>query len=144
MSALVGISSYVSYGGEDKTLRCALAVIMLSVTISPAVLLLGEIFSNDYCEAVPEPDGITIGDTDFSASAEDAYCRGIEMLVASEFSFDNEDVIVKAYGFDSINMKCEKIEVCLYGKAALADHRSIIQILNESGFDKCEVKLYAD
>lgn len=143
VSALVGICSYISYGErEEKAAKGIMALILVCVTVSPLVSLVSSAVTDGFYlngENIPE---IPIGDTDFAENAEEAFSRGIKSFLKEEFSVADGDSEVLLFGFDSIEMKAEKIKIILKGKAALADNRAITEKINEMNIGKCEVELY--
>ena len=122
-------------------MKSAMALIMLCVTISPATALIGELLNSDLYEQICSSEAITVDQTEFSENAERAYCRGIERFVSSEFSLSEDNVSVVVFGFDSINMKAQKIKVILSGSAAFTDYREVADRLYKNGFNNCEVEI---
>ena len=86
MSALVGVSSYVSYGeNRDKYLKAASSLILIYIIISPTVTLVREAAEfKDYSGSVSEYIG-SIDESEFAESAEAAFCEGIEKYVCEKF-----------------------------------------------------------
>ena len=142
MSALVGVSSYVSYGeNRDKYLKAASSLILIYIIISPTVTLVREAAEfKDYSGSVSEYIG-SIDESEFAESAEAAFCEGIEKYVCEKFSLSEDEVYVRAFGFDCKNMKAEKIKIILSGSAALSDNRAIAEEVRNNGLGECEVEL---
>ena len=143
VSALVGICSYISYGEkEEKAAKGAMALILVCVTVAPLVSLVSSAVTDrfyTYGENMPE---LSIEDTDFAENAEEAFSRGIKSFLNEEFFVEESDLEVLIFGFDSREMKAEKIKIILKGKAAISDNRAIAEKINEMNIGKCEVELY--
>lgn len=137
ISAVVGICSHIAYKGKSDPSRLALAIILLSVVVSPIadMTLDGSLVGVEYDESI-------IGDG-YEGVAEQAFGRGILSAVADEFSLDEENLRVEIDGFDFEKMRAERIRVILSGRAALADNKSIEKYIN--GFDRgvceCEIEI---
>ena len=125
-------------------MKTAAAAVMLSVTVSPVYALLTGVY--DYVSDVGFvcEESVDMNETEFSQSAEEAFCLGIELFICDELSIPEEDVIVSASNFDSINMRAERITVFLKGGTAFSDHRAILALLSKNGFKNCEVVLNFD
>lgn len=142
ISAIVGISSYVSYGeGRDPVVKCALALILVYVISVPTINLVREIGEMDFYNGVFDGAEIKVEDTAFGENAERAFADGICKFVSEEFSVPQSEVRVVVYGFDAKNMRAKKIKVILSSSAALADGRLICQKVTECGLGECEVEI---
>lgn len=142
ISSLVGIATYASYGeGEDRTLRSALAVILISVTVSPVISFVGGAVDGGFFEGGFEIPELSVEDTDFAERAEQAFAEGVRRFVAEEFSLSEGDIKVRLFGFSAEKMRAEKIKIILSGRAALADNRMIAERISSEGLGVCEVEL---
>ena len=138
ISALVGMLSHLSYGGRSDISKLALSVLMLYVVVAPLATMAKDmdfknIFEVDYNEGI-----ITDG---YEGIAEDAFAKGIESAVADKFSLSEDNIRVRVVGFDFENMRAEKIQVILSGRAALADYKSIEKYLNGLNVGVCECEI---
>ena len=142
ISALVAIASYISYGeSQDRTLKCALAIILLYVIASPTVTLVRGFLDSDFYKNSFDSPEISFSDTDFATDAERAFCEGVGRFVAREFNFSEDEVSVAVFGFDAKAMKAQKIKIILRGSAVLGDNRMISQRISAEGLGECEVEL---
>ena len=89
------------------------------------------------------------GDLDFSGvedtQAEDirlsAFEEGIAQYISGEFNLARENVSVEAEGFNSGDMKAEKILITLTGSAVMANYKKIEGAVNSLGLGCAEVKI---
>jgi hypothetical protein len=65
----------------------------------------------------------------------------VASAVSSEFSLKKADISVRLFGFDSENMRAEKIEIILSGSALTADYRSIESFVNKMEIGECRVEI---
>lgn len=142
ISALAGISSYISYSdGKEIFLRAATSLLVVSVIITPVITVIKEaenfeIDTNTLEEYLPDID-----ESEYGRSAREAFEDGVKKFICQSFSLNESDVRVSALGFDSLSMKTEKIKVILYGSAAYTDARSIAYEINKAGLGECEVEI---
>lgn len=142
ISALVGISSYLSYS-EDKGifLRAATSLLVVGVIISPLVTLIREAEKFRIDEYTLEEYLFDIEDSEYARSAKEAFEEGVKKFICQSFSLEESEVRVVALGFDTLDMKAEKIKVILHGGAAYADARSIAYEISSAGLGECEVEI---
>ena len=140
VSAVISVALAVTYKESEKGgVKCALAVILLYVTIVPIINAardfdVGEL---EFCaEDFDFDDNFEL--SDFTA---EAFAHGVRLYVADQFGLDKEEVQVLASGFDEQTSRAEKITVTLGGKAALADARAIREMVEKNGLGACEVKI---
>jgi len=142
ISALVGISSYLSFSGSgDKMLRAVSSLLVVYVIFTPVVALvegLEEFESNEYEieEFLP-----SIDESEFGKNAKAAFEDGVERFVCEKFSFEEDEVKVAAFEFDSVTMKAEKIKIILSGMAVYADARAVSYAVSSAGLGECEVEI---
>ena len=142
ISSIVGICSFISYGdAEDKYLKIASSLLIVYSIALPVVTLVKDAFRYDFYVDLPDIVADSINDTQLSGDAEAAFCEGIKEYICADFSLSADEVSVKAFGFDVINMRAEKIKVILRGKALLADNRAIAEEIEAGGLGECEVEL---
>ena len=135
---LVSFASFASVAQNGRgAIKFALGVILLAALIAPLEGLvsgigsgLSQIGSGDYKD-----------EGNFSEYTESAFCEGIRLAVAEEFSLEEGDVSVLAIGFSVESMRAELIKIMLYGKAASSDYRAIREFVEENGLGKCEVEI---
>ena len=148
---LIVCSSVVGFGGlvfgagrEGATVRLSLGVMLLSVAVIPIVSLiaetitLGEIIFSENMRTEIE------GESLYEKTAEEAFCEGVEKLVANEFSVAKEDVEVCVTGFSVERMCADSVKVILSGSAVYVDNRSVAARINGLGLGRCEVVLEID
>ena len=122
-------------GGDGKTMRSALGIILIAATVSPLCGLISDGVQLDFgLDAAPTPDG-----AGYAEYMEEAMREGIELALRDRFSLSADDVEVRVIGFDSEKMRCEKCVVKLSGVGIFADLRGIEQYCLECGADKCDV-----
>lgn len=142
-AALTSLALALSYkeGSESNTaVRAAMTVMLLYVTVIP---LFGVIKNFDADELFSLP---TASESEYTSAigevAEDAFCSGIVLFVADEFSLEKDDISVMVTGFNKDEMTAEKISVTLRGRAAAsADFRAVREKIEKNGLGKCEVKI---
>lgn len=135
----VGFFGFISHGRLRSAERVTMGIIMLWVIISPLSSAVKNIDFNNlgFSDVIdlPETDG------GYSAVAEEAFGRGIILLVAEEFSLNASDMRVKISGFNPETMSAEKIRLTLVKNAAMADYRAVESFLNKQNLGKCEVEI---
>ena len=137
MCATVSLCSFVSYsGGEARTTRLALGIILLSSLLSPVSALLSEL---DFSPDTKLPTQGSLGEDMREEELLRAFGQGIEEAIMSEFSFDEEWLSAEAFELDLKNMKVGFCRVKLYGRAALCDPRRVERFVLSCGVKKCEV-----
>ena len=142
ISSIVGMCSFISYGdAEDRYLKMAASLLIVYSMVLPVVTLVRDAFQYDFYVDLPDSVADSINDTQLSDDAEAAFCEGIKKYICADFSLSSDEVSVKAFGFDVINMRAEKIKVILRGRAVLADNRAIAEEIVASGLGECEVEL---
>ena len=142
ISALVGISSYVSYSDDkDKILRTATSLLVVGVIITPIITVVREAEKIEMEGASLEEYLTDIDDSEYGKSVKQAFEEGVKKFVCQTFSLNASDVRVVALNFDALTMKAEKIKVILYGSAAYADARSIAYEISSAELGKCEVEI---
>lgn len=140
VSLVVGVASFVSYGGKGEgAMRSLLSLILVLTLISPCVNLISEIFSDSFSSLEWEADVDTDG-TVFSQVAEEAYCEGLRKYVSETFEVEYSETEISVEGFDVNLMKAERIVVVLSGKSVLCDHRLIAERVGSEFNTKCEVE----
>ena len=89
------------------------------------------------------------GDLDFSGvqhtQAEDirlsAFEEGVAQYISGEFNLARENVSVETEGFNSSDMRAEKILITLTGSAIIANYKKIESAVNSLGVGRAEVKI---
>ncbi len=142
ISALVGISSYVSYSDDkEKILRTATSLLVISVIITPIITVVKEAEKIEIAGSSLEEYLSDIDDSEYGKSVKEAFEEGVKRFVCQTFSLSDSDVRVAALNFDCLTMKAEKIKVILYGNAAYADARGIAYEISAAELGKCEVEI---
>lgn len=135
--ALVALAGFVSYrGSADGAAKAALAVIMLFSLVMPLSSVEFD-FSFDISggELLPEGGG------EYERVGREAFEEGICRLIAERYSLSEENISVRADGYDFSTMRAERIFVLLSGRAATADARAIRNYITEQGLGECEVDI---
>ena len=141
-SALVGISSYISFSDTGGgTVRTALSLIIICTVINPVVSLVREVERLEIGEYELEEFIPEINESEFGKNAKDAFEDGVKKFICEKFSLNDSEVRVVLIGFDTINMKTEKIKVTLYGDGAYSDLRGIAYEISSLGVGECEVEI---
>lgn len=133
-TAILSVARIVGYKSGNME-RLALGIICAYVILSP---LRG--FSADRLDSLLTPPDISI-ENGAEAVLEDAVAEGVASAVSAEFSLKKADISVRLFGFDSENMKAEKIEIILSGSALTADYRSIESFVNKMEIGECRVEI---
>ena len=143
ISALVGVSSYLSYGGsQDKTAKAAVSIILVYVIVTPVLHTLSSFsVSENYFDYENITD-TTVENSELHTSAKEAFENGIKRLVIQKYSAKEGEVSVIAFGFDVTKMKAEKIKIILVGASVMLDNRSMSAYITELGLGECEVELH--
>ena len=137
MCAAVSLCSFVSYsGGDARTTRLALGIILLSSLLSPVSALISELDFSPDTEGFPQG---SLGEDMREEELLHAYERGIEKAIMSEFSFDEQWLSVEVGELDLSSMTVGACRVKLYGRAALCDPRRVERFVLSCGVKKCEV-----
>ena len=135
----VGALGLLSYNDKNNAERCALGVILLYVVLSPVAQIIGELDRDEF-----DLESFSAGieaDDGYSEVTEAAICDGICHAVSSEFSFPDDEISVRLYGFDFGQMRAEKIRVLLSGRAALSDNKAVKEYIDEMGVGECEIEI---
>lgn len=135
--ALVALAGFVSYrGSTDGAAKAALAVIMLFSLVMPLSSMKFD-FSIDISgeELLPEGGG------EHERVGREAFESGICRLISERYSLSEENISVRAEGYDFSTMRAERIFVLLSGRAAAADARAIKNYITEQGLGECEVDI---
>ena len=118
----------------ERSVKLALGVLLLSVTVSPLWALISD------PPTLPKlPDGgASLEGGDYLEVAEQAFACGVERYIADSLSLSEEDIEIFVSGFDFDSMRAGSIRVLLSGRAIIADRKRIEEMLLESGIcDEC-------
>ena len=143
VSAVVALGGLLRYGGVlDKAASAGMALILLCVTVTPIVKLVGSISSFSDGElfaglSVETP----LEKSEYYGTAKEAFCGGVEEYVCEEFSLNADEVSVAAFDFDIQKMCAGKILIKLRGGVLTADTRAIKSKVESAGLGRCEVEL---
>ncbi len=142
MSLLISLVGYLSYsGGGDKTVKFAVYLLLLYVSVSPLIDLVGSIADSD---AIIDSEIIADESGEYLDVAKTAFEEGVCKLLCTEYNLNAENVAVIVFGFDFENMRAESIKVVLSGSNVHADWRSIENYVYTLGLGKCEVNIRLD
>ena len=139
MCIVTGILGLISYNEKNSAERAALGVILLFVTLSPAVKMLSELDVSDF-----DPEKIISEidtDSELSEVGAGALKDGICRAVCERFSFADDEVSATLYGFDFKDMRADVVRIVLSGRAVLADSKAIKKYVDEMGGGACEIEL---
>ena len=118
VTALVGS---LSHPALSSSVRTALATAALAIVVVPLFSSLTDFSEVKIPDSSPE-----VGDIDgYIEVSEGAFCEGIAMAVAEEFSLSFDEVRVECVDFDFTKMRADKIKISLSGEGVFADFRSI-------------------
>lgn len=135
--ALTALAGFISYrGNADGAAKGALAVILLFSLVS-AFSSIDFDFSFDISgeQFLPEGGG------EYERVGREALEAGIRRLIADRYSLPEENISVRAEGYDFSAMRAERIFVLLSGRAVYADARAIKNYISEQGLGECEVDI---
>ena len=135
----VGVLGLLSYNSNNGAEKGALFVILLYVVLSPIADLLGKIDEDDF--NLEKYSSAAVEDMGYSEVTEGAICDGICRAVSEKFSFSDDEISVKLYGFEFERMKGERVRVLLSGRAALSDSKAVKKYVDEMGVGECEVEI---
>ena len=133
-AAILSVARIVGYKSGNIE-RLALGIICVYVILSPLRGL-----SADGLDSLLAPPDISI-ENGAEEVLEDAVAEGVASAVSAEFSLKKTDISVRLFGFDSENMRAEKIEIILSGSALTADYRSIESFVNKMEIGECRVEI---
>ncbi len=125
VAALVGALSHSSL---SPTVRTALSTVIIAVIIAPFVSMISNIGQVE----IPE---ISVGEGNYDGYievGEGAFCEGIALAVAKEFSLSLGEVRVECVDFDFSQMRAKKINISLSGEGLFADYRLICRYVEDN------------
>ena len=132
----------MTYSPSDKTTRAVVAIILLYTVSVYAVGLADAMdFSGDISDILAEADKGDLSDTEYGKTAKESFCLGVSKAVAEKFGLRKEDIAVRAIGFDTAQMRAQRITLILSGEAAYADYRAICEYVRSSGLGECEAEV---
>ena len=145
VSAFLGLLSYLSYpSASDKTVRFASSVLLLYTVAMPIGTLISGISDGSVkteIDGIIDSAGSNVTDSgEYKKVAEEAFREGIKKLITDKYGVSGDKVDVYVFGYDFENMRADKINVVMKGKAALKDFHAIEDYLNGLNMGKCEVK----
>lgn len=143
VSFVASFASYIAYPSSmEKSAKCAIMAVVIFVTLSPVVSLVGSI-ADFKAEDFNTEDFLPGEDFEgeYIKVAEEAFSIGIKRLISDKFGIAESEAAVVVMGFDFENMKAKKINIILSGKAAFADYRSIEECVEKNGLGECEVNI---
>ena len=142
-SVLCALISLISYGKDgDRTVKSAVAMILLYTVSSPIISLISGLGEISYSDFYPDvPPYAENGEGEYLQVARDSFCEGIKSLVSEKFGVEKESVSVRIFDFDFENMRAGKIKIILSGRAAFLDARLVDSLIEESGLGECEVDI---
>jgi hypothetical protein len=137
VSALASLGALLSYKEDDKSVRLAFSVLLAFAVLMPLSGAVGS-FASGGLPSIELPDGSTEGE--YIEVARSAFCEGVKSMVCLKFSLESEEVALGVSGFDFESMRCDTVELTLYGKAAFADFDALEKYIKES-LGGCNVKI---
>lgn len=135
---LVSVFSFVSYKDGERASRFAFGVIMTAAVLIPLIRIIPSV---DFHGVIEEIKAEASGNPIYSERCEEAIENGIKKAVCEEFSFSEGSVAASLSGFDFENMRAEKINITLRGKAVFADLEKIEKYVAGLGLGDCEVSV---
>ena len=137
--ASVALASFFTYDGESrKASRLALGIILLASLVSPIASAVRGLASIDFSDT-----GAYVESSAVEKTLEEAFCEGVAVCIAEEFSLKADTVSVKAHAFNSETMRADELTVTLSGSSATKDLKAVENFVNGLGLGKCilEVRL---
>ena len=137
--ASVALASFFTYDGESrKASRLALGIILLASLVSPIASAVRGLASIDFSDT-----GAYVESSAVEKTLEEAFCEGVAVCIAEEFSLKGDTVRVKARAFNSETMRADELTVTLSGSSATKDLKAVESFVNGLGLGKCilEVRL---
>lgn len=133
-----GVATLLSHS-SGKMEKVAIGIISLYIIIAPMAAELQDFDLNAWLSSLQKVDYEI--ESEHSAILEDAFTDGISAAIADKFSFDRNDVRVRVYGFDSKNLRADRIRIILSGAAALGDYKAVERYIGGLSLGKCEVEI---
>ena len=135
----VGIAVNIAHPRQEKTMRIALGMMMISAIMLPLVDIFDE---NNFKIDIESSSVDSVYEINDSAIKR-AFEEGIERYICSEYSLQQGEVAVMSDGFDISSMTAERIYVTLSGSAIYINYRSLEAEISEefAGGGVCEVEL---
>lgn len=115
--AVTALAGALSHSALSSSVRMALATVTLALIVLPLMS------STMDFGAIQIPEG-SVGKGDFDGYievSESAFCEGITLAVAQEFSLSPKEVRVECVDFDFSKMRASKIKISLSGDGVFAD-----------------------
>lgn len=144
VSVFLGLLGYLSYpSGSQRSVKLALALLLLYAVMLPLVSLVRGIAENGVPDSTEFPDASISGEyeEEYVEVAKSAFKSGICKLLFTKYGIEEEDAAVYVYNFDFESMKAERIEIVLSGSAKFKDYRAIESYVTGSGLGECEVEI---
>ena len=136
-AALASVAGFAFFNDKNEPfMRTAVAIIFVCAIVSPTVSIIRGFADGNFSSSDSFLDGNI-----YEKTAEEAFTLGVELALAEEFSFSDEEVFVRAEGFLAENMSCERLVVTLSGAACFSDITAVRSFVEENNLGKCEVKL---
>ncbi len=139
VSGVLSFITYLSYrsntGGEMKL---AVSILLLYTLATPILSFVSE-GAPPWQMPSLDGDDLDFSDGEYQRVAEEAFCLGVKHLIAQKYGADEEDMDVTVRGFSFTDMRAERINVYLFGKASVLDFRGIQNYITEQGLGECEV-----
>ena len=133
-----GVATLLSHS-SGRMEKVAIGIISLYIIIAPVAAEFQSFDLNGWLSSLGGGDYEI--DSEHSAILEDAFAEGVSAALSDKFSFDRNDVRVRVYGFDSKNLRAERIRIILSGTAALCDYKAVERYIGGLGLGECEVEI---
>ena len=133
LAVALDLIEFVSADRYKALTKACVGIILVMAMITPLPALIEKMQEDlDFSE---------IGDMQAEDIRISAFEDGIAQYISESFGLSRECVSVEAEGFNSDDMKAEKILITLTGSAVAANYKKIESVVNGLGLGKAEVKI---
>lgn len=133
LAVALDLIEFVSADRYKALTKACVGIILVMAIITPLPALIEKMQEDlDFSE---------IGDMQAEDIRISAFEDGIAQYISESFGLSRECVSVEAEGFNSDDMKAEKILITLTGSAVAANYKKIESVVNGLGLGEAEVKI---
>ena len=133
LAVALDLIEFVSADRYKALTKACVGIILVMAMITPLPALIEKMQEDlDFSE---------IGDMQAEDIRISAFEDGIAQYISESFGLSRECVSVEAEGFNSDDMKAEKILITLTGSAVASNYKKIESVVNGLGLGKAEVKI---
>ncbi len=129
--AVTALAGALSHSALSSSVRMALATITLAVIVLPLMSS-----TMDFGDIQIPDSSVSEGDFDgYIEVSEGAFCEGIALAVAEEFSLSIGEVRAECVDFDFTKMRAGQIKLSFSGQGIFADFRLIERYVEDNFTD---------